>query len=66
MSDVNERKAEQGDDDPNTVTVKRGRVILGDLILRAGYGNERIVFTRRGKRIAALVSIADLERLSAA
>lgn len=36
---------------------------LGDLLSRVGFGNERIVITRHGKRIAALVSAQDLERL---
>jgi len=39
------------------------RKTLGDLVIRAGYGNERIVITRKGKPTAALVGIRDLERL---
>ena len=36
---------------------------LGELLSRVGFGGERIVITRHGKRIAALVSADDLDRL---
>lgn len=39
------------------------RDCLGDLINRALYGSERFVLTRHGKPAAAIVSIADLEKL---
>jgi prevent-host-death family protein len=47
------------------VSVERARTMLGELVLRAGYGNERILLTRRGKRAAALIGLRDLERLRA-
>lgn len=36
---------------------------LSDALNRAGFGGERIVLERRGKAVAALVPIRDLERL---
>lgn len=36
---------------------------LSDALNRAGFGGERIVLERRGKAVAALVSLRDLERL---
>src|SRR6185312_6653657 len=47
------------------VTIEDVRTNLGDLANRVGYGGERLVITRHGKPVAALVSIADLERLPA-
>lgn len=45
------------------VTAKNIKGQLGRLLSRVGYGKERIVITRNGERIAALVSAADLDRL---
>jgi prevent-host-death family protein len=39
------------------------RTELADTLNRVAYGGERIVLHRRGKDIAALVSMADLELL---
>ena len=36
---------------------------FSDTLNRAGYGKERIILTRRGKPIAALVPLEDLELL---
>jgi prevent-host-death family protein len=36
---------------------------LGPLILRAGFGNERIPITYHGELRAAIVGLRDLERL---
>jgi len=36
---------------------------FSDTLSRVRFGNERIVLTRRGKPVAALVPIADLQRL---
>ena len=44
-----------------TMTMLRQR--LGDLVNRAAYSNERIILVSRGEPRAAIVSIADLERL---
>ena len=43
-----------------TVTTKEARDQLSDLVNRAAYGKERIVLTRRGKGIAALIPLDDL------
>ena len=39
------------------------RANLADALNRVAYGSERIILKRRGKRIAALVSIEDLALL---
>jgi prevent-host-death family protein len=39
------------------------RRAFGDFLSRAGFGNERIVIVRHGKQIAALVGIADFDRI---
>jgi prevent-host-death family protein len=38
---------------------------LAELINRVAYGHERVVLERRGKKVAALVSVEDLTRLEA-
>ena len=38
---------------------------FSDIINRAAYGKERVILTRRGKRVAAVVPIEDLELLRA-
>ena len=45
------------------VRVSDARRDLSEHINRVAYGNERIVFTRHGKGVVALVSIADAELL---
>ena len=45
---------------------EEAKKIFGDLIARAGFGAERIVITRFGKEIAALIPISDLEVLDGA
>ncbi len=45
------------------VPVTRARAEFADLLNRVVYGGERVVLTRHGKPIAALVSAADLDRL---
>jgi len=45
------------------IPVTQARAELADLINRVVYGGERVVVTRHGKPIAALVSAADLRRL---
>jgi prevent-host-death family protein len=47
----------------NTVTTAEAREKLADLINRAAYAKERLVLTRRGKEVAAMVPIEDLELL---
>ncbi|MFE9250580.1 type II toxin-antitoxin system Phd/YefM family antitoxin [Streptomyces sp. NPDC007088] len=47
------------------IPVTQARAELADLINRVVYGDERVVLTRHGKPLVALVSAADLERLEA-
>ncbi len=42
------------------IPVTKARAQLSDLINRVGYGGERIVLTRHGKPLVALVPAADL------
>lgn len=46
----------------NISTVK-ARDSFSDVINRAAYGKERVVLTRRGKQLAAVVPIEDVELL---
>jgi len=48
-----------------TISAEEARNQLAEILNRAAYGHERTVVTRRGKRIAAIVSIEDLELLEA-
>lgn len=45
------------------VPVTQARADLAELISRVGYTGERIVLTRHGKALAALVPVEDLEAL---
>ncbi|MBM7442323.1 type II toxin-antitoxin system Phd/YefM family antitoxin [Streptomyces sp. HB132] len=45
------------------IPVTQARAELADLINRVVYGGERVVVTRHGKPLVALVSAADLQRL---
>ncbi|MFF5727228.1 type II toxin-antitoxin system Phd/YefM family antitoxin [[Kitasatospora] papulosa] len=45
------------------IPVTQARAELAELINRVVYGGERVVVTRHGKPLAALVSAADLRRL---
>lgn len=47
------------------IPVTQARAELADLINRVVYGGERVVVTRHGKPLVALVSAADLRRLEA-
>ncbi|NUR73312.1 MAG: type II toxin-antitoxin system Phd/YefM family antitoxin [Hamadaea sp.] len=48
------------------VPVTQARAEFADLVNRVVYGGERVVVTRHGKPLVALVSAADLARLEAA
>ncbi|MCT9088535.1 type II toxin-antitoxin system Phd/YefM family antitoxin [Streptomyces sp. ASQP_92] len=48
------------------IPVTQARAELAELINRVVYGGERVVVTRHGKPLVALVSAADLEKLEAA
>jgi prevent-host-death family protein len=45
------------------IPVTQARAELAELINRVVYGGERVLVTRHGKPLVALVSAADLERL---
>ncbi|MGW1667967.1 type II toxin-antitoxin system Phd/YefM family antitoxin [Streptomyces sp. NPDC002324] len=47
------------------IPVTQARAELAELINRVVYGGERVVVTRHGKPLVALVSAADLEQLEA-
>jgi prevent-host-death family protein len=47
------------------VRVTEAKAHLSALMARAGYAGERYLIERRGKPLAALVSVEDLERLEA-
>jgi prevent-host-death family protein len=46
------------------ITTVEARNNLSDVISRAAFGNEAILLTRRGRRVAGIVSIDYLERLA--
>jgi prevent-host-death family protein len=48
------------------VPAKAAKLRLGTLLSRVEFGGERIAITRRGKKVAALVSAQDLETLDGA
>lgn len=48
------------------IPVTQARAELADLINRVVYGGERVVVTRHGKPLVALVSAEDLRRLEEA
>lgn len=48
------------------MTTVEARENFAELINQAAYGQNRVVLTRRGKPLAAVVSIQDLEALAKA
>lgn len=48
---------------PAEIPVTQARAAFAELVNRVGYGGERVVMTRHGKPLVALVSAADLRRL---
>jgi len=46
------------------LSISEARDSLAEIINRVAYQGERVVLRRHGKAVAALVSAADLERLS--
>ena len=46
-----------------TLSIAEARNNLADAVNRVSYGGERIIFARRGKPVAALVSAQDLALL---
>ena len=49
----------------NKVTTVEARESFSEVINRSAYGKERIVLTRRGKKVAAVVPVEDLNLLEA-
>ena len=45
------------------VAVSKAREDLADMLNRVAYGHERVLIERRGKNLAALVPVEDLELL---
>ena len=48
---------------PTTISTADARKHFADIVNKVAYGKEPIVLTRRGQKIAALVSIEELELL---
>lgn len=48
-----------------TISTVKARENFSDLVNRSAYGKERVVLTRRGKGIVAVVPIEDLKLLEA-
>ena len=48
-----------------TVSAEEARNQFAEILNRVAYGHERTVITRRGKRVATIVSIEDFELLEA-
>jgi prevent-host-death family protein len=48
-----------------TFTTVEARKQIGEVINRAAYGKERVILTRRGKPVVAVVPIEDMETLEA-
>ena len=48
--------------DMSTVELREN---LSDAVNRAAYGKERVILTRRGKKLAGIVPFEDIERLEA-
>ncbi len=46
------------------ISAAQAKAKLSELLARVAYGDERYIIERRGKPIAALVSLNDLERLN--
>ena len=49
--------------DGSVVSVSDARRVLAELVNQVAYGGRRIILQRRGKPLAALVPIKDLELL---
>ena len=47
----------------DTITIAEARKKLAEIINKVAYGKETVVLTRRGEKIAALISMEELELL---
>jgi prevent-host-death family protein len=52
-----------GKDMPTTVSTADARKNFADIVNNVAYGGEPVILTRRGREIAALVSMEELELL---
>ena len=50
----------------STVSTVRAREAFSEILNRSAYGKERIILTRRGKGVAALIPLEDLAIVEAA
>jgi prevent-host-death family protein len=48
-----------------TLSTTGARAAFSEILNRAAFGKERLVLTRRGRRVAAVVPVEDLELLEA-
>ena len=48
-----------------TIPFSEARTHLTDIVNEVSYGGKRIILTRKGKRVVALISLEDLEVLEA-
>jgi len=46
-----------------TISTADARMNFSDIVNKVAYGNESVVLTRRGKNVAALISMEELELL---
>lgn len=49
----------------NSITTVEAREHFSELLNRSAYGKERIILTRRGKNLAAVIPVEDLNLLEA-
>jgi prevent-host-death family protein len=52
-------------DGPNSLTTAQARDHFAEILNRAAFGKERVVLTRRGKPLVAMVPIEDVAALEA-
>lgn len=50
--------------DVKKISSAKARKNFSDLLNQSGFGRDRIVVTRKGKAVAAMVPIEDLQRLA--
>ena len=62
MASRSGRKAEETREDA-PVSIKAARMSFGDVVNTAAYGNRIVPISRRGRLIAAVVGMKDLDRL---
>lgn len=63
MASRSGRKAEVETREDAPVSIKAARMSFGDVVNTAAYGNRIVPISRRGRLIAAVVGIKDLDRL---